>query len=76
MWYRLHHVLVVQHSNQLHSLKTDVQGRTDQVPCAVAGACAWTGVEDPDTMQGCTLLTELEPGDRAPDISERLPDLQ
>lgn len=78
MWYGLHHVLVVQHSNQLHSLRvqTGVQGRTDQVPWAVAGACAWIGVEDPDTMQGGTLLTELEPGDRAPDISERLPDLQ
>lgn len=47
-----------------------------QVPLAVAGAFAWIGVEDPDTMQGGTLLTELEPGDRAPDISERLPDLQ
>lgn len=51
------------------------QDRTE-IPWAVAGACAWTGVEDPDTMQGCTLLKELEPGDRAPDISERLPDLQ
>lgn len=51
------------------------QDRTE-IPWAVAGACAWTGVEDPDTMQGCTLLNELEPGDRAPDISERLPDLQ
>lgn len=51
------------------------QERTE-IPWAVAGACAWTGVEDPDTMQGCTLLNELEPGDRAPDISERLPDLQ
>lgn len=47
-----------------------------EIPWAVAGACAWTGVEDPDTMQGCTLLNELEPGDRAPDISERLADLQ
>lgn len=51
------------------------QDRTE-IPWAVAGACAWTGVEDPDTMQGCTLLNELEPGDRAPDTSERLPDLQ
>lgn len=25
-------------------------------------------------MQGCPLLNELEPGDRAPDTSERLPD--
>lgn len=56
-------------------LQTDVQDRTE-IPWAVAGACAWTGVEDPDTMQGCTLLNELEPGDRAPDTSERLPDLQ
>lgn len=53
----------------------DVQDRTE-IPWAVAGACVWTGVEDPDIMQGCTLLNELEPGDRAPDISERLPDLQ
>lgn len=51
------------------------QDRTE-IPWAIAGACAWTGVEDPDTMQGCTLLNELEPGDRAPDISERLADLQ
>lgn len=51
------------------------QDRTE-IPWAVAGACAWVGVEDPDTMQVCTLLKELEPGDRAPDISERLPDLQ
>ena len=56
-------------------VQTGVQDRTE-VPGAVAGACAWTGVEDPDTMQGCTLLNELEPGDRAPDTSERLPDLQ
>lgn len=41
------------------------------VPWAVAGACTWTGVEDPDTM-----LKELEPGDRAPGISDRLADLQ
>lgn len=70
--------MVVQLSKQLHSLRvqTDVQSRTEQVPWAVAGACAWIGVEDPDTMQGGTLLIELEPGDRAPDISERLPDLQ
>lgn len=47
-----------------------------KIPWAVAGACAWAGVEGPDTMQGCTLLNELEPGDRAPDTSERLPDLQ
>lgn len=46
-----------------------------EIPCAVAGACTWTGGEDPDTMQGCTLLNELEPGDRAPDTSETLPDL-
>lgn len=51
------------------------QDRT-KIPWAEAGACAWTGVEDPDTMQGCTLLKELEPGDRALDTSERLPDLQ
>lgn len=51
------------------------QDRTE-IPWAVAGACAWAGVEGPDTMQVCTLLKELEPGDRAPDISERLPDLQ
>lgn len=56
-------------------VQTGVQDRTE-IPWAVAGACAWTGVEDPDTMQGCTLLNELEPGDRAPDTSERLPDLQ
>lgn len=47
-----------------------------EVPWAAVGACTWTGVEDPDIMQGCTLLNELEPGDRAPDTSERLPDLQ
>lgn len=41
------------------------------VPWAVAGACTWTGVEDPDTM-----LKEQEPEDRAPGISDRLPDLQ
>lgn len=41
------------------------------VPWAVAGACTWTGVEDPDTM-----LKELEPGDKVPGISDRLPDLQ
>lgn len=47
-----------------------------EIPWEVAGACTWTGVEDTDTMQGCTLLNRLEPGDRAPDTSERLPDLQ
>lgn len=57
-------------------MQTDVHGRTEQVPWAVAGACAWIGVEETDTMHSGTLLTELEPGDKAPDISERLPDLQ
>lgn len=41
------------------------------VPWAVAGACTWTGVEDPDTM-----LKELALGDRAQGVSDRLPDLQ
>lgn len=57
-------------------VQTGVQDRTEIPDTAVAGACAWTVVEDPDTMQGCTLLNELEPGDRAADTSERLPDLQ
>lgn len=58
-------------------VQTGVQGRTGQkIPWAVAGACAWAGVKDPDTMQGCTLLNEPEPGDRALDTSETLPDLQ
>lgn len=57
---------------------TNKRARQDktEIPWAVAGACTWTGVEDTGTMQGCTLLNELEPGDRAPGTSERLPDLQ
>lgn len=60
---------------QFSTNKRAKQDKTE-IPWAVAGACTWTGVEDTDTMQGCTLLNELEPGDRAPDTSERLPDLQ
>lgn len=41
---------------------------------AVAGACPWAGVEDTDTMQDCTLLRELGPGQRPLDTSETLPD--
>lgn len=51
-------------------------GGRAKIPWAVAGACAWIGVDEPDTMQGCALLKELEPEDRVPDTSERLADLQ
>ena len=47
-----------------------------EIPWAVTGACAWTGEEEPDTMQVCRWWKGPTPEARALHPSERLPDLQ
>jgi len=51
-------------------------GTGQEIPWPVAGACPWTGAEDTDTMQDCTLLRAPGPAARPLVTSETLADLQ